>query len=322
MAHQLWHVKKGKMTNITPIVGQFSWQSDVNQLGQQLTFNKAFSDERFFPKVDIEIGDLIILKNQKEIFRGIIVTDERGGRFERVYQCFDPAFYLNKSKDIIQFNKMAASEAISNLLTKFGVPIGNITNIPTKINKIFNNTVSEIIKEILSIAEKEQGTKYRMEMREGKLYIEKQKDLIVKGTFQLTPDNTSQNVNLSISNPSRKLSIENMRNSIKIVSENKVIAEVKNDSLISQYGLLQEVLSVDKENINQANSIAQNLLNELGKVFEENSVEMLGHDDVRAGRIIEIDELITGMKGSYLVLSANHSVKNGIHKMSLNLGVM
>ena len=148
----------------------------------------------------------------------------------------------------------------------------------------------------------------------------------VKPTFKLASNLTHHDGQRAISNPSRKRSIEEMRNSIKIISgdENStsVVAEKKDDELIRKYGLLQEVQTPEKKDIAQARNIAANLLVDLGKVFEQNSVEMPGDDSVRAGRLIEIEEPVTGMKGQYLVRSASHTVANGIHRMNLDLGVV
>jgi hypothetical protein len=319
MAHELWRINVSQAVDISPIVGSISWSDDVETLGQQLTFNTAYNDTKYFPQVSIEPGDTILLKNKAEIFRGTMITEQRNGAFERVFTCFDPAFYLNKSRDFFQCNKIKADAAIKQLCSLVSVPVGKIASIPVVIDKIFDGEISAIIKEILDIAEKTLGTKYRMEMRQGKLFIEKQKDLIIKGTFTLAGN--EYDLNDSISNPSRKRSIEDMKNSIKIINNEKVISTVKDSNIISKYGLLQEVLSVSDDEKPKAANIAKNMLKDLGRVSEESSLEMLGNDDIRAGRLIEITEPITGMKGLYLIKSVNHTLDKGIHKMSLQLRV-
>ncbi|MEH7389658.1 XkdQ/YqbQ family protein [Bacillus sp. JJ1474] len=320
MAHELWRINVSQAIDITPIVGSISWSDDVDTLGQQLTFNTAYNDTRYFPQVSIEPGDTILLKNKNEIFRGTMVTEQRNGQFERVFTCFDPAFYLNKSKEIFQCNKVRADVAIKQLCNMFNVPIGNVVSIPAVIKKIFNGEISAIIKEILEIAENTLGIKYRFEMRSGKLFIEKQTALIVKGTFTLA--GIEYDLNESISNPSRKRSIEEMKNSIKIINNDKVVTTVRDEGLISKYGLLQEVHSVNDDEKSKAKNIANNILKELGKVLEENSLDMLGNDEVRAGRLIEINEPKTGMSGRCLIKSVNHTLDKGIHRMSLQLRVI
>ncbi len=320
--HQLYNVLNNKQTNITPMIGSISWRSNINELGDQLDFEIALNDDRYFPINPVDIGSMIRLKNEDEIFRGIVVSEERNGRNSMNYTCFDYAFYLNKSKGIYQFNKIPGKKAIEIILNDFKIPIGNIAPITTLINKIYyDRPLSDIVKEIIDIAEKEKGIKYRMEMRQGKLYIEKQEDLVVKATFRLAENIQPYDITKSISNPNRKRTIEDMKNSIKIVFGDKVIAEQKDEGLIKQYGLFQEVKAVDQKDTAKAKNTAKNILKELGKVFEENSVEMIGNDKVRAGRIIEIEEPVTGMSGQYLIKDVTHTIKNGIHRMQVGLGV-
>jgi len=320
--HQLYSVSSSTETNITPLVGSIQWRSNINELGEQLDFEIAFNDDRYFPINPVELGDVIRLENGNEIFRGIVVAEQKKGRGAVSYTCFDYAFYLNKSKEIYQFNKLPGQKAIETILKDFDIPIGSIAPITTVINKIYNDkAVSDIIKDILDKAEKEKGTKYSMEMRQGKLYIEDQKDLVIKPTFKLADNVEAYDIADSISNPSRKRTIEDMKNSIKIISGDKIAAEKRDDNLINKYGLLQEVVPIDEKDSAQARNIAQNMLKELGKIFEENSVEMLGNDDVKAGRIIEIEEPVTGMKGQYLIKDVTHTLTNGVHRMQVGLGV-
>lgn len=321
--HRLYSISNSTETDITPLVGNLQWKSNINELGDQLDFEIAFNDDRYFPINPVTLGSIIRLENEDEIFRGIVVSEQRNGRGAIVYTCFDYAFYLNKSKEVYQFNKIPGKRAIETILDDFQIPLGNIAStITTVINKIYNGSViSTIIKDIIDATENEQGIKYRMEMREGKLYIEKQDDLVIKATFKLAENIEPYDITSSISNPSKKRTIENMKNSIKIISEDKVVSEMKDESLINQYGLLQEVKSIDAKDVAQARNIAGNILKELGKVFEENSVEMLGNDMVRAGRIIEIEEPITGMSGQYLIKDVTHTLNNGIHRMQVGLEV-
>lgn len=320
--YQLWTAMNNSLINVTPLVGNISWRSSTAELGQQLDFEVAFNDSSFFPKNPLDVGQLIILKNGKnEVLRSIIVEEGKQGRQPIFYTSFDPAFYLNKSKAVYQFNT-SGDKAIKKILNDFTVPIGNIVSIPTLIKWVYpNDTVSDIIKDILFKAEKDQGIKYLMEMRAGKLYIEKQIDLIIKANFDLAANIRNFDGQYSISQPSRRRSIVDMKNSIQIVQDSKVIAIDKKQNLIDAYGLLQDVVEVQDKDLAQARNIAKNMLKEFGRIIEDNSIEMLGDYKVRAGRILEVNEPITGMKGNYLVTSATHTIKNGIHLMSLDLEV-
>ncbi|WDV47127.1 hypothetical protein PV797_05345 [Clostridiaceae bacterium M8S5] len=318
--HQLHCITDDVQTDMTPLVGNVSWRSNINELGDQLNFDIAFNDDRYFPVIPVKVGSVIILKNEQEIFRGIVVSSQRSGRGAISYTCFDYAFYLNKSKEIYQFNKTPAKDAIQKILSDFKIPIGKIAPISTVIDKIYNNmAISEILKDVIKISEKEKGIKYRMEMREGKIYIENQEELMIKASFRLASNLMSHAAITSISNPSRKISMEDMKNSIKVIVNKKTV-EVKNQKLIDEYGLLQEVLTEDSDKA-KAKNIAEKMLKDIGKLMEENSIEMIGDDSARSGRLIEIDEPITGMKGKYLIKDVNHTLRNGIHRMQVGLGV-
>ncbi|MOA08037.1 phage late control protein GPD [compost metagenome] len=114
-----------------------------------------------------------------------------------------------------------------------------------------------------------------------------------------------------------------MKNSVIVVSEgddrSKIYISLKDDSNIVKYGLLTEVVTVDDKNRAQARNIARTTLNDLNRVNDTISCEMLGHDDVRAGRVIKLNEIELSLVGKYLILGVNHTVNNGIHKAAVEL---
>lgn len=321
MAHELWLVKGTTMTNITPLIGTINWRGNVDELGDEISFDVAFNDVRHFPNNPCDIGDMVVLKNGNyEITKAVIVEENKSGRSPIGYTSFDFAFYLNKSNAVYQFKNLFADQCIRKVLSDFNVPIGKIASMPVKINKIFNDVVvSDIIREIIEMVEKKQGTKYLMEMRQGKLYIEKQSDLTIKGTFIL--NGVTHDVTSAISNPTKKRSITDMVNSIQVVSNDKVVLKRSDSAMVNKYGVLQKVVTLDEKEKLSAAQVAKNELKELSKVVEETSVELLGDDRVRAGRLFQIEEPITGIKGTYLIKDVNHSISNGIHKMTLGLEV-
>ncbi|RKD26680.1 hypothetical protein BEP19_15850 [Ammoniphilus oxalaticus] len=323
MAHKLWLVKPDKMIDITPLIGTLSWRGNVNELGEEISFDVAFNDARYFPKNPCDLGDVVILegKDGVEITRAVIINETRNGRNPISYNAFDYAFYLNKSKKFYQFEKMQADQAIRKIVSDAGVPIGSIVSIPIPITKIYERDErSSTIKDILEIATKSNGIKYRHEMRQGKFYLEPQGQTIVNPKFKFVWGEID--ATLAISEPSRTRSIEDMKNSIEVVVDGKVVAQVKDDNLIKRFGLLQEVNQVSSdEEKKKPKQIAQNLLKDLGKVFETASIILPGDDSVRAGRLIELDEPVTGLKGQYLIDDVTHTITSGIHTMQLSLEV-
>ncbi len=316
----------GSQRNITNINGGLIWKDSIDTLCMELSFNSTTNTEdRYMKGYDfIEIGDkAILLNNNKELFRGIIV-DLGNEVFNKNITAFDYAFYLNKSRTIVQFNKIKADDAIKQLCGKFNVPVGNIVRIPATISKIYkDDTIADIIRDILKQATDSLGIKYRLEMRAGKLYIEKYTDLIVTPRFKPAPNIAAFNPLHAIGRISKSESIADMKNSILISSgdekSSRVIAEAKDESSIAKFGLLQEVESVDDKDLGQAKNIAKNKLKELNKIGGDIPVSLLGDDQVRSGRILEVDNDMFKLKGQYLVKDCTHTYHNRIHTMDLTL---
>ena len=186
----------------------------------------------------------------------------------------------------------------------------------------YDKEVSEVIKDIIQQVTDTTGVKYVMEMNQGKLDIFQETELMLNLKVKVADNLPLVDISKTISNPSKKATIEEMKNSIKayVGNENsvKIYAEEKNDTLINKYGLLQETRNLEDKDIAQAKNIAKNLLKELGKVSTEGSIDVLGHFDLRAGRTIQLNEPITNLVGKYKIKSANHSIGT-IHTTSLEL---
>lgn len=303
----------GELINHAAI--NLAWSSNKDTLGQELTFDMPFDDTRRFPTAEVKPNDKVSLIYDSElIFFGSIIDVEYTGRNPRKCYCLDLAFYLNKSKVTKQFNKINADEALRELLKPFGIK-NNITNIPVEISKIYKaQEVSEIIKDILQIAEQQTGKKYRFEMRGDTFVVFVWTDIYAEVDVQW------------IENPTRKLSMENMKNRIEIVADNekstKVVAVEEDSNSIKTYGLLQESQTISEKDLPKAKTVAQNLLNDLNRLQESGSVNLLGDYRARAGRVITLNEPITGLQGDYFITDAQHNISNGIHTMTLTLEVV
>lgn len=298
------------------IAANLSWSSNADTLGQSLNFEMPFNETgALLPQAFIKVGDKVSLRYKSQvIFFGIVEGEDINGRSPRKYTCFDLAFYLNKSSITIQFNGKAASECLSELCSRFNIK-ANITSIPTKIKKIYKSqAVSEIIKDILLISEQQSGKRYRFEMRGDTFTVFVWRDLKVNVVMD------------SLHNPQRSLSIGEMKNSIEIVSgdekKTKVVASVRDTSSISKYGLLQHSESIDDKQKSKAQQVANNLLKEMNKIQQSGSVSLLGNHEARAGRLITLNEPVTGLIGDYYIKDAQHSISNGIHFMTLGLEVV
>lgn len=317
-----------KTYDITPIAGEVKLISDTSALGQELSFSIANRGDmpQFFPVNPVDIGHRVVLVDDKtELFRGTVFTEDRNGREAISYTIYDDAVYLNQSTAVYQFNGTSATEAIRRVCTDFGMPVGSIMTLSPAIKKIYvEQSPASIIMDIIDQCEKQLGFRIRMEMRGGKLYIEKRSDLIVSGTFELAGNAGISDIVDELSNINRNRSIMDMRNSIKIISTKdgetyKVSGEATDANSIARYGLLQHVEQIEQEDVAKARQIARNRLSELNRVFETSTLQMFGNWGVRAGRMIDLTERITGLAGRYLIERVEHSVDSTAHLMTVNL---
>ncbi|WP_274363709.1 XkdQ/YqbQ family protein [Paenibacillus thermotolerans] len=320
-----------KTYDITPIVGPFSWDSNLSLLSV-LEFSLIWSDvPSLFPKNPCELGDVVLLyEDQEEVYRGVIVTEGRANRGAINYTVYDYAWYLGKSKSVYQFNKIPASQAITVILNDFGMLIGKIPVMSTPIDQIYlEKSPAEIIEDIYKFHERRTGQKFNVEMRQGKIYFEEMKDLVIKGTFRLAGNLPLVDVLANPLGVSWNRTIESMRNRVKILVERneekkeqttyEVVATAQDEALISKYGLLEDVYKIEAEDAAKAREVAKILLQRLARIHERNSLTLMGDVAFKAGRLLDVSEPVTGMSGRYLIQTVKHTVSKQIHTMDLEL---
>ena len=134
-----------------------------------------------------------------------------------------------------------------------------------------------------------------------------------KPKFRISSNTELKNSVQYMGNIEHKGSIENMKNSIKVITETDVMTTLKADESISKYGFLQEVVKMnDGDN---AADLAKKNLGELNKEDETYSGEIIEElaSYTRAGSTIEKD----GVK--YVITSSQHSIKNGVHYNKIDM---
>lgn len=315
--------------DITPITGEITWDSNLSLLAV-MEFTIIWRDTVLIPKNPCDLGDVVLLmEDDVEVYRGVIATEGRSGREAIKYTVYDYAWYLGKSKSVYQFNNIAASQAITRILNDFGMLIGHIPVMNTPIDEIYlEKSPAEIIEDIYKKEERRTGKRFNVEMRNGKIYFEEMKNLVITGTFRLAGNLGVNNV---LSNPlgaDRTRSIESMRNRVKILVEHgkdggqaeyEIAAIAQDDALIQKYGLLEDLYKIEAEDIAKAREVARILLKRLAKIQESNSLKLMGDVTFKAGRLLDVVEPITGMNSRFMILTAKHKVANQIHTMELEL---
>ncbi len=305
----------GNQYDLSQVVSTITWGGDVREAARRMELEIAYSRDHYAPKYIPPLGSVIILRNEAELFRGVVWEVSRGTQGTAHIVCFDHAIYLTNNVSTYKFMNMTPEAIITKICGDFGINIGSLAPTGVNLAKLIlrDHTLYDMSTVALTEATKRNGKKYHLIMRQGKLNTEEKGKQLIR--WLLTE---GQN----LMEASRSESLENLRNRVVIVGDkDQVIADIKNDGLISQYGMLQEYKRESNIQPGEAQVIAQNLLNELAKVSQALEITALGIDDVEAGKSVEIKETLTGITGQYYVLRDQHELKNGNHTMRLVLSL-
>ena len=303
--------------DITEAAGNLSWKNSIYELATTMSFETAKTDAAYLKDLIYvpQVGDIIRMVTNAEIFRGVITKVDDGDKNVNKYTIVDLGWYLNKTTQTYQFKNITAADAIKELCADLVIEIVMLPELTTNINKIyFDQTISAILTDILSKC----GGDYNYDFVPEGLRIYKVGDLVAYPEFRIA-SNIAQAFSPDYKgNMSHSTSIEEMFNSIKVTSEkDNVYTELmvqQNRELIDKYGFLQKVVKIDPEKEN-ADTVAQTNLAEYGKLKESYSFEIIEKYDsyTRAGEVIDLD----GVR--YVIESTDHSLADGWHYDKLGL---
>lgn len=303
-----------KNTDITEFVGGINLNSSIGTLGQSLAFTipRNPRDSKLDISDEIETGDVVILSNEKELFRGVIVNINTS-KFSRTIECLDYCFYLNKNKTIKQFEELSASSCILQLLQEINAPVGQIPQLSTSISKLYNkNTFAEIIVDILKQVEKETGIEYKLEYIDNVFNVSPFKKIKINFQLRYTGGESLSESILDMKN--RVLVLSNEQDSEEVLAVGEDVGNIE------KYGCLQEIVNVEPDkDISQVRNIAKTTLKKLNRVSKKITLEAIGNDEFRAGRVIEIENSLFKLKGEYLINSCTHTWKKGEHIVNLEV---
>lgn len=316
-----------KDKDVSDIIGNLMWRDTVDTLGVEVDFDLPMNryDKKFEFLYDITLGDPIQILNDKgeTLVQAIIVSETPNGKITS-FTAYDMAWYLNKSTVIKQFKKMIGNDCIKSLCKEIGIKV-EVNGLDTKIDKIYKDkSISDVIKDIIEQCSQFNSKKFFIEYDKDTLRIIPYKKIKVVGQYEIQKDKFI-NINENIGGVSLSKSIVDMKNSVLVVTENKgairTIGQEQDTKSIEKYGKLQEVVTLDEKEFSKANLVAKNELKKLNKITEDFSIDVLGDDNVKSGRVIDIDLPLFNLKGEYLIKETNHTISNHIHKISLKLEV-
>ena len=285
------------------LIGDVSFTTNDDTNGEEMEFSSLLKYKN---------GDVVKVTVNKAVqFLGIIVRMSDPEKPPYSYAAID--FSRNLGGDcLIQFKGVRADDALRQLFEKYGIKC-SVCEIPTKVTKIYNDTIINVAKNIMSLAYKDQGKKYYLEVRGTKVIVEEKKKKKIRPTFVIQDDGEIER------------SIEELRNRVVVVNQGeksmKILAQADAKSSQRHYGIMQRNESADdKTTIIKAKGQAENLLKQLNKQTSTKTVTLIvtkGAWSIRKNRLIYLKT--KRLKGWYRIRSCTHTVQGNTHKCEIEL---
>jgi hypothetical protein len=202
--------------------------------------------------------------------------------------------------------------------------IGTIAPMSANIKKIYiQQSPAAIIDDIIKQQEQQSGIKYSAEMDKGKISIVATQDRVITGTFRISENVEPYDVLANPLEATRTRSLEELRNRIKVITSDSDTYETKaltqDTESASHYGLLEETVKIEAEDVSKSKRVAEILLKRLNRIQETNKLKLMGDVQFKGGYLFDVEEPVTGMTGRLMIKSCKHSVSNQIHTMELEL---
>lgn len=309
--------KGSEFIDITQIVESVEWSGAVNEAYRTLSVSYKNTLDGRKRAINIENGDRVRFSNNgRELFRGRIFAFDVDDKGSESFTAFDTNVYLTKSMVTRKFKNITASAIVRRLATEYGVTPGQIDDTGYVIPKLVieEKTVYETILMALTLTEKQNGRRFILVNRDGKVHLLERKKQTVRQVIE-------NGVNLLSASYSQ--SIEDMRNRVIVYGGDKEKGELSasetNRELINKYGYMVHIERVQDVKESEIKQLAKQRLKELATINDEATVDALGIDDVIAGSAIYAKESMSGIIGGFYVSADSHTYSKGAHTMSLTL---
>lgn len=265
--------------------------------------------------IDVTKGHQLIFSYKgKELFRGMIMSQQQSESFKMPITAYDNGIYLSNNKDTFVYENKTVHDIFIDVCKRFGIKYSDVAKTSYKIPELTKSktTAWDAILDAISQDFKATGTKYYVNSSKGVLSLIKRRENILQWVLE-----TGGN----IMSYTYKKSIEDIKTRLKILSdEDKVYAVKKNTELEKKIGIFQDIEKKD-DDLSEAKlqEHIKETLKEISTPEISLSVEALGIPDVISGVgvYVIIDEL--GIKRTFYVDEDTHTFKRGSHTMNLTL---
>lgn len=310
--------RDGNTYDISGLVESIKWKGrkgsaarsvSISLLDDTSGMNKAVSG------VDVTQGNHLVFSYKgKELFRGIIMSQQQSESRKMPIIAYDNGIYLANNKDTFVYENKTVHDIFIDVCKRFEIKYSSAADTSYKIPELTKSktTAWDAIMDAVSQDFKATGTKYYVHSSKGSLSLVKRRENMLQWIIESGNNIISYNY---------KKSIEDIKTRLKIYSdEDTVFAVRKNTELEKKIGIFQEIEKKD-DDLSEAklNQQISETLKEISTPEISLSVEAFGIPEVISGTgvYVVVDEL--GIKQTFYVDEDTHTFKNGSYIMNLTL---
>ena len=306
--------RDGKTFDISELVESIKWKGRKGSAARSVSIS-LLDCKGAQSGIDVTKGHQLIFSYKgKELFRGMIMSQQQSESFKMPITAYDNGIYLSNNKDTFVYENKTVHDIFIDVCKRFGIKYSDVAKTSYKIPELTKSktTAWDAILDAISQDFKATGTKYYVNSSKGVLSLIKRRENILQWVLE-----TGGN----IMSYTYKKSIEDIKTRLKILSdEDKVYAVKKNTELEKKIGIFQDIEKKD-DDLSEAKlqEHIKETLKEISTPEISLSVEALGIPDVISGVgvYVIIDEL--GIKRTFYVDEDTHTFKGGSHTMNLTL---
>ena len=306
--------RDGKTFDISELVESIKWKGRKGSAARSVSIS-LLDCKGAQSGIDVTKGHQLIFSYKgKELFRGMIMSQQQSESFKMPITAYDNGIYLSNNKDTFVYENKTVHDIFIDVCKRFGIKYSDVAKTSYKSPELTKSktTAWDAILDAISQDFKATGTKYYVNSSKGVLSLIKRRENILQWVLE-----TGGN----IMSYTYKKSIEDIKTRLKILSdEDKVYAVKKNTELEKKIGIFQDIEKKD-DDLSEAKlqEHIKETLKEISTPEISLSVEALGIPDLISGVgvYVIIDEL--GIKRTFYVDEDTHTFKGGSHTMNLTL---
>lgn len=309
--------KNGSAYDISELAENIKWKGRKGSAARTLEVSLSDSGKAR-SGIDVTEGNHIVFcYDKKELFRGIIMSQQQSGNFKMPIKAYDNGIYLANNKDTFVYENKTVHDIFIDVCKRFGIKYSDVADTSYKISELAKSktTAWDAILDAVSQDCKATGTKYYVKSEKGILSLVKRRENILQWVLE---------TGVNIKSYTYKKSIEDIKTRLKILTDEDTVYAVKKDTgLEKKIGIFQEI---DKKDDDLSEAKLKEQINETFKEISTPeislSVEALGIPDVISGVgvYVKIDEL--GLEQTFYVDEDTHTFSGNVHTMSLTLNAV